>query len=74
MLVAIDGARCAVEAMVERDAVGAVEATAVCSAHVPFRVADAHFAVFKAICLPRRECGQFFRLARCAAAAWRGAG
>jgi len=41
--------------MVERDAVGTVEAAAVGGAHMAFRAADAHFAVFKAICLPRRE-------------------
>jgi hypothetical protein len=55
MLVAVDGARGAVEAMVESDAIGTGEAAAVGNAHVPFRAADAHFAAFEAVCLARRE-------------------
>jgi len=55
MLVTIDGARGAVEAMVEDDAVGTGEAASIGGAHVRFGAADADFAAFEAVCLAHRE-------------------
>jgi hypothetical protein len=41
--------------MVKCDAIGMIQAPVVGSAHVPFRAANAHFAVFQATCVSGAE-------------------
>ena len=55
VLVAVDGARGAVEATIERDAVGAGEAAVMGGAHVSFVAADGGFAALQAVGLARVE-------------------
>ena len=55
VLGAVDGARSAVEAMIERDAVGAVQVAAIGSAHVSFLAPDGGFAAFEPASLARIE-------------------
>jgi hypothetical protein len=51
MFVAVNRTGNAVQSMVERDAIGMIQAAMVGSAHVPFRAANAHFATFQSACL-----------------------